>query len=107
MKTSITLVILVTMIVILAAVTTVSAILWSDSSQQFEYKTVRGDTVLIQGGGLYKYDSVSMASQGVSQDVVTLLVGIPMLIVASVLTVKGSLRGRLMLTGTLGYFLYT
>jgi hypothetical protein len=107
MKTPKILVVLVMMIVVLSLIACGMAILSLDSRHQFEYKTVRGETVLIQGGGLYKYDSVSLASQGISQDVVTLVVGIPLLIVACVLTMKRSLRGKLLLTGTLGYFLYT
>jgi len=38
---------------------------------------------------------------------VTLVLAIPLLLASLVLTNKGSFRGRLMLTGTLGYFLYT
>jgi hypothetical protein len=70
-------------------------------------KTLRGETVSIQGYGLYKYDSVSGAAQGVGQDIITLLVGIPTLIFAAYLYLKNSLRGKLLLAGILGYFLYT
>lgn len=76
-------------------------------SQPFSFDTLRGESVLIQGGGIYKYDSVSSASQEVGQDAVTLFIGIPLLIVGIVMTKKGFLRGHLLLTGGLGYFLYT
>jgi hypothetical protein len=76
-------------------------------SQPFSFDTLRGESVLIQGGGIYKYDSVSSASQEVGQDAVTLFIGIPLLIVGVVMTKKGFLRGHLLLTGGLGYFLYT
>ncbi|HEX7713527.1 MAG TPA: hypothetical protein VF531_05865, partial [Bacillota bacterium] len=59
------------------------------------------------GKGLYRNDSVSAASQAIAQDVVTLIVGIPLLILGLYLSGKGSLKGKLLLTGTLGYFLYT
>jgi hypothetical protein len=63
--------------------------------------------VQIYGQGLYHYDTVATASQEKGQDVVTLFLGIPLLVVSLLLYRKGSLRGHLLLTGTLGYFLYT
>ena len=62
---------------------------------------------MIRGHGLYRYDTISSSSQEVGQDIVTLIIGIPLMIVGVVLSRKGSLRGRLLLTGGLGYFLYT
>jgi hypothetical protein len=67
----------------------------------------RGEAVIIHGHGLYFYDTVSTAAQMQANDVITLLVGVPLLIVSSWLALRGSLRGRLLLTGTLGFFLYT
>lgn len=58
-------------------------------------------TFEIQGRGLYRYDSVSYASQAIGQDVVTLLVA------GLILARKGSLHGRLLPVGTLFFFLYT
>jgi hypothetical protein len=63
--------------------------------------------VQINGRGLYHYDTVAAAAQIKAGDVVTLGLGIPLLVVSSVLYRRGSLRGGLLLTGTLGYFLYT
>ena len=40
-------------------------------------------------------------------DLITLVVGLPLLVVSTWLAFRGSLRGRLLLTGTLGFFLYT
>lgn len=77
------------------------------SGQAFPFNTLRGETVLIRGQGLYYYDTVNSSSQEVGQDVVTLILGVPLLIAGIVLTRRGSLRGRLLLTGALGYFLYT
>ena len=72
-----------------------------------EFRAITGETVTIYGKGLYRNDSVSAASQAIAQDVVTLIVGIPLLILGLYLSGKGSLKGKLLLTGTLGYFLYT
>ena len=63
--------------------------------------------MMIQGRGLYRYDTVSSAAQAIAQDVVTLAVGIPLLIAALVIFQSGKLQGKLLLSGTLAYFLYT
>jgi hypothetical protein len=68
---------------------------------------MRGETVSLYGRGLYRFDTVSVVAQAIAQDAVTLVLGIPLLVAGIVLTRKGSLRGRLLLTGTLGYFVYT
>ena len=76
----------------------------------FENKTflaISGEAVDLYGRGLYHNDSVSGASQIRAQDIVTLLVGIPLLTVSFILSNKKSLKGKLLLTGTMGYFLYT
>jgi len=77
------------------------------SGEPYPFLTLRGETVLMRGHGLYAYDTVNSASQEIGQDLVTLILGLPLLIAGIFLTHKGSLRGRLLLTGALGYFLYT
>lgn len=71
------------------------------------FKTIDGETVALYGKGLYYKDSVSGASQAKAQDIVTLVVGIPFLAISLLLSNKNSLRGKFLLTGTVGYFLYT
>jgi len=76
----------------------------------FENKTflsINSETVNIYGKGLYCNDSVSMAAQARAQDIVTLIICVPLLIVSLIFSNKNSLRGKLLLTGVLGYFLYT
>jgi len=63
--------------------------------------------VKIYGEGIYKNDSISTVAQGKASDFVTLVLGIPLLIASLYFTIRGSFKGKLMLTGTLGYFLYT
>ena len=70
-------------------------------------QTISGENVILYGKGLYYNDSVSLASQARAQDIITLIAGIPLLIISLVLSNKKSLRGKLLLTGTIGYFLYT
>ena len=107
MKSSKTVVVLASLIVALSLIAVSVGIFWQDNGSPFEFKTLRGETVMIQGRGLYKYDSVSFAAQGIAQDVVTLLVGIPLLVASIMLYRRESFRGKLLLAGTLGYFLYT
>ncbi len=57
--------------------------------------------------GLYKHDTVSMAAQAMGQDLVTLLIGIPILLGSLYLIRKNSLRGILIWMGTVFYFLYS
>jgi hypothetical protein len=63
--------------------------------------------VTIYGKGIYRHMSAEVAPQGIAQDYVTLFIAIPVLITGLVLARKNSLKGRFLLTGTLGYFLVT
>lgn len=71
------------------------------------YESIRGETVEIYGKGIYRHMSADVAPQGIAQDYVTLLVGIPVLLLSLVWARSGSLRGRFILAGTLGYFWVT
>ena len=104
-----TLTILSLVIAALAAVATVFGILasgvLSDAGvEPLAHTSVRGETVMIWGRGVYRHMSVELAPQGIAQDVVTLSLGIPVLLAALFFARKGSLRGRLVLAGALGYF---
>lgn len=62
---------------------------------------------MIYGKGLYKDMSAEVAPQGIAQDYVTLFIAIPLLIISFFKEKKGSLKGKYLLTGTLGYFSVT
>jgi hypothetical protein len=102
-----TLKILIPLIGLLALFATGMGFLDRTPGESFEFTSHRGETVLINGQGLYFYDTVSMAAQQQGNDFVLLVVGLPFLAVSTVLALRGSLRARLLLTGTLGFFLYT
>ncbi|HOI39259.1 MAG TPA: hypothetical protein PL168_00870 [Methanobacterium sp.] len=57
--------------------------------------------------GLYKNDTISGAAQIMGQDLVTLVICIPILLGTLYLIRKDSLRGRLIWMGTIFYFLYS
>lgn len=107
MKFKKTISLLVIIIAILALFASVYGIFSNQGNVEYEIQSFRGDPVTIYGKGLYQNDSVTIAAQGKAQDVVTIILGIPLLFISLCLARKGSLKGRLLLTGTLGYFLYT
>lgn len=82
-------------------------IFYKTSGESYQYTNHRNETVTINGNGLYYYDTLSSAAQMQGNDFVALFIGLPLLIISSKMAFKGSLRGRLLLTGTLGFFLYT
>lgn len=57
--------------------------------------------------GTYIKDTVSIVAQMMGQDLVTLVIGVPILLGSLYLISKNSLRGRLIWMGTVFYFLYT
>ncbi len=97
---------LCTLISLLASIAALTGLFWDDSGSSFAFTTLRGDTVQIYGHGLYRYDTTLTAIGFKAGDAVTLLVAIPTLIFSLSSYLRGSLRGGLMLTGTLVYFLY-
>lgn len=98
---------LATIIVPLALLAAGAGIFWQGTGEPYPFETLRGETVMMRGHGLYQYDTVNSASQELGQDIVTLIIGVPLLIAGILLSRKGTLRGQLLLTGALGYFLYT
>lgn len=69
--------------------------------------SIYGEVVTLYGKGLYHNESISMAAQVRAQDMVTLFVAVPFLLYALFLSNKESIKGKFLLTGVLGYFLYT
>ncbi|MGV8982541.1 hypothetical protein [Clostridium sp.] len=98
---------LVLIIFILATLASAYGIFSRGSSNKKEVLTISGQTVKLYAKGLYKNDSVSCGSQAVGQDIVTLIIGLPLLLISLVIYRKNLLKGKLLLAGILGYFLYT
>ena len=106
MKTSNLVIWLSSLIIVLALVATSIGLFWQDEGDPFSFTTLRGDTVSIAGRGLYRYDTTLMAMGFKAGDAVTLILGIPALIFSLLRYRHGSVRGGLLLAGTLAYFLY-
>jgi hypothetical protein len=96
-----------TLIAILALFAAGMGLFYQTPGEPYVYMSLRGEEVLINAHGLYYYDTVSSAAQMQANDLTTLVLGLPLLVVSTVLACRGSLRGRLLMTGTLGFFLYT
>ena len=107
MKNQSILKILIPLIVLLGLFAASMGLFHQTTGEPFAFTSHRGEAVTINGHGLYYYDTVSSAAQEQGNDIVTLVVAVPLLIVSAWLAYRGSLRGRLLLTGILGFFLYT
>ncbi|GMU86448.1 MAG: hypothetical protein AMXMBFR48_16900 [Ignavibacteriales bacterium] len=94
-------------IALFSGIATSSGIFSSQVTPSFQYETVRGDTVLIYGKGLYAHMSADVAVQGIAQDYITLFLGVPLLLFGLIRARNNSLRGTILLTGTVFYFLLT
>ena len=73
----------------------------------FTFTSIRHNTVTIFGKGVYQHMSAEVAPQGIAQDYITLFLGIPLLMVSFWVSRRGSIRGKFILAGVLGYFLVT
>jgi hypothetical protein len=93
--------------IFLLALIAVLAGLWPGEGTPYSLTNFRGEQVTINARGLYYWDTVSSAAQMQANDLVTLVLGLPLLAISFWLSQRSSLRGRLVLTGTLGFILYT
>jgi len=102
-----TLLILVILITILSGIAVLTGVVSNEGEESHKYESIRGETVEIYGRGIYRHMSKEVAIQGIAQDYVTLLLGIPGLIIALIFALRGSLKARFVLSGITGYFLVT
>ena len=70
------------------------------------FTTTRGDTIELYGEGIYRFDSLFFGAGYKGQDAVVLFLGVPLLVLTTLLYQRGSLIGHLLLVGVLGYFVY-
>jgi hypothetical protein len=98
---------LIPLISVLALLAAGIGLLYPNTGSSFSFTAVRGETVQIWGQGWYRYDTPIGAISFKAGDLITLFLAIPVLIISFVRYRQGSLRGGLLLSGALGYFLYT
>lgn len=107
MKNQTTLLWMVILITLLAMLAAGAGLFYQTAGKPYAFTSHRGEAVTLTGHGLYAYDTISSSAQTQANDFVTLVLGVPLLLISAWLTMRGSLRGHLLLTGTLGFFLYT
>ena len=97
---------LVPLIAVLAAITASVGLFSTNGKGPFQFTTLRNETIDIYGKGLYRYDTPMIAVGFRVSDAFTLIAGIPLLLISFWLYRRGSLRGKILLTGALLFFLY-
>ena len=97
---------LVAIIALCALAATGFGLLTPNNGSLISFRTIRDEPVEIWGQGLYKYDTPIGATGFTAADMITLVLAIPILLISIVIYRRGSLKGGLLLTGVLAYFLY-
>ena len=106
MKNKNLIIILVLIIALFSAVCAFIGVTTSDGAGEHTFTSIHGEEVTIYGKGIYKNESLSMASQVIAQDFVILVMGVSALLISLFFAMK-YLKGLFALAGTLGFFLYT
>lgn len=91
---------------LLAAIASAAGIFLRGDLATAAFTTFRGERADVLTGGIYRYNDLNIASEGVGWDIVTLFVVVPALLITLPAVWRGGLRGRLLATGLLAYLLY-
>ena len=91
---------------LLVAVAAAAGILLRGDLATVSSTTVRGDAVDVLTGGVYRFNGVRIAAEGIGWDLVTLVGLVPVLLLALPAFATGSIRARLVVLGLLAYVLY-
>jgi hypothetical protein len=90
----------------LAALSSAAGILLRGDLATTPFVTVRGESVDVVTGGIYRYNAETIVAEGVGWDIVTLFVVVPLTLVTLAWLWRGSLRAALVAGGLLAYFAY-
>jgi len=97
---------LIPLTALLAAAAALAGLLTQGGHGVTSFITLHGQTANIYGDGLYRFDTVFSAATFKGTDVVTLVLCVPLLIIAFVLYRRSLLRGGLLLLSAIPYFIY-
>ena len=81
--------------------------LFNAFENNYDYTSIRGNTVNIYAKGLYHHMSAEVAIQGIAQDYITVFIAIPLLLIFMCMYRKKPMIALFLLSGTLLYFLVT
>lgn len=104
LKTITIFVVIICLLVLLASSVGILSLL---HKQEFDFKTVYGDTVKLYGSGIYHYHTTKQVYQAVPHDMVNAFLAIPALIISFMIARKGVLKARLFFMGVTLYILFT
>lgn len=90
-----------------AIIATSSGIFSHQGEGASSYKTIRSEEIELYGIGPYTHMSSDVAIQGIAQDIITLFLALPALLLSFIFSLRGSIRAQLISTGTLVYLLVT
>ncbi len=95
-----------TLVGLLAIVAAGAGVFLRGDLATISFTTVRGEIVDTVSHGLYRFNGLTVASEGVGWDIVTLFFVTPALLLVMPGVWRGGLRARLAATGLLAYFAY-
>jgi hypothetical protein len=94
---------LVISLALLAAFAAAAPFVLAGGSGPERHTSIRGVEVVTHGTGPYRHMPAEVAVQGLAQDLVTLAVGVPFLLLALIWARSGARAGHLALTGAVAY----
>jgi hypothetical protein len=106
MKISKAVILVVILAGLLAGVQAGAGLFIHSDGQPFDFTTLHGDTVQINGQGLYHFDTAFKTPIARGTDAVTLFGALPLLIIAILFYRRGTLSTQILLAGVLSYFIY-
>jgi hypothetical protein len=106
MKKSVSLIWLSSLTLLFVLVYAALGLFWLGEGASYDFTTLHGQTVQIQGRGVYQFDTVLSAAAFRGTDMITLFVVLPLLAISLLQYRRGSLRGGLLLTGSSFYCFY-
>jgi hypothetical protein len=106
MRRSSALIWLVPLIAVLVVITAGAGLFATGGSGPFTFTTLHGDSVQMDGRGIYKNDTLLAGAGFRGTDAISLLVALPLLLIAYRSTLRGSQNGWIVLIGALFFFLY-
>jgi hypothetical protein len=98
--------VLTLLIAVLSSVAALTGVLTTGGPGTHEVTALRGAPVTLYGEGLFAVDTWLLGVGNRGQDLIVLLVEIPLLLAALAAYRRGSLRGQVALAGVLSFFLY-
>lgn len=94
---------LIVVLALLAACAAVAPFVLTDGPGPQRHTSIRGVEIVTHGFGPYRHMPGDVAVQGLAQDVVTLVIGIPFLLLSLTWARRGARAGHLALSGAVAY----